>query len=461
MSWDFLRFHEFGPATWFYLSLLLAVAVYVRFGRLWSLRNWDLLTLFLLIPGVLAATQVDQIALDSMVQQESRVVTGENGSQVPPAVANDPSWLALRRFAYLWLFAATGYFVFRALLDLALVRRPRLEQNLTSGGLLFLSVCLFGYLVISVVANRPETSERSGARAANRLLSGATDSDPGQGTDPVTLGFSVLPAATQRGLAAANPQTKPTDAIDVEDGIVRSTVILCHLVLLSGLLLVGAIHFQSLSTGIAMVLLYLLFPVTFLHAFKLDHLIPATLLVWAVYFYRSPCVAGAIFGLASVSFFPLLLLPAWISFYRTRGWKSFLAWFLAVTAVLWAIVYFVPMLQSFREIWLESLQWNVLILTGTASRYIGFWTETTEFYRLPVALIIALVVAGSYFVPRRKSLGDLIAISALIILLVQFLYLDHGGTYVHWYLPMLLMLFFRPNLADVYATKSEPVPRPG
>lgn len=457
MNWDFLQFHEFGPATWFYLSLLLAVAVYMRFGRLWSLRNWDLLTLFLLIPGLLATLEVDRKLHESLVPLDPETVAQGDASVIPASVANDPYWLATRRFGYIWLFAITGYFVLRVLLDLTLVRRPRLDQNLTAGGLLFLSVCLFAYLVLSVVTNEPETSDRSGARVASRLLAG--ESIP-EGTDPVTLGFSVLPAATQRGFAAANPQSAPADSVDVEDGITRSTVILCHLLLMAGLLLIGAMHFQSLPTGIAMVLLYLLFPVTFLHAFKLDHLIPATLLVWAIYFYRRPSIAGALFGLASVSFFPLLLLPAWVSFYRTNGWKRFVLWFLTMTAILWAIVYFVPMLQSFREIWLDSLQWNFLILTGTASRYVGFWTEGTEFYRLPIALVIGLVVIGSYFMPRKKTLGDLIAISAVIILLVQFLYLDHGGTYVHWYLPLLLLLFFRPTLAEPHSAPSVPAPRP-
>jgi hypothetical protein len=31
---------------------------------------------------------------------------------------------------------------------------------------------------------------------------------------------------------------------------------------------------------------------------------------------------------------------------------------------------------------------------------------------------------------------------------VQFWYADQGGVYVLWYLPLLLLLVFRPNLSD-------------
>src|SRR6516225_1881315 len=42
-----------SATSWFYLSLLLAVALFFKFSRLLSVRNWDVLTLFLLMPGFL------------------------------------------------------------------------------------------------------------------------------------------------------------------------------------------------------------------------------------------------------------------------------------------------------------------------------------------------------------------------------------------------------------------------
>src|SRR5262245_31111330 len=53
--WDF---NLPNAATWFYFSLLLAVALFFKFSRLLSMRNWDVLTVFLLVPGLLLLQEV-------------------------------------------------------------------------------------------------------------------------------------------------------------------------------------------------------------------------------------------------------------------------------------------------------------------------------------------------------------------------------------------------------------------
>ena len=42
-----------NAASWFYFSFLLSHAVFFKFDRLLTLRNWDLVTLYLLVPGLL------------------------------------------------------------------------------------------------------------------------------------------------------------------------------------------------------------------------------------------------------------------------------------------------------------------------------------------------------------------------------------------------------------------------
>src|SRR5215471_2193214 len=49
----FLDFNLPNATTWFYFSFLLAVALFFKFSRFLSVRNWDVLTLFLLVPGLL------------------------------------------------------------------------------------------------------------------------------------------------------------------------------------------------------------------------------------------------------------------------------------------------------------------------------------------------------------------------------------------------------------------------
>src|SRR3954451_751799 len=89
-----------NPTTWFYFSGLLAVALFFKFTRLLSVRNLDVLTLFLPMPGLLLLLE---------------------------AAARDQPHLA--RWGYVWLTAASAYFLVRCLVDLALVRRPALGPN--------------------------------------------------------------------------------------------------------------------------------------------------------------------------------------------------------------------------------------------------------------------------------------------------------------------------------------------
>src|SRR3984957_14610786 len=90
----FLDFNAPNATTWFYFSALLAVALFFKFSRLLSVRNLDVILLFLSVPGLL--------------------------------LLSDPSGTT-RRLGYIWLVAASGYYFVRCLVDLALVRRPVLS----------------------------------------------------------------------------------------------------------------------------------------------------------------------------------------------------------------------------------------------------------------------------------------------------------------------------------------------
>ena len=49
----FFQFNLPNPTTWFYFALLLAIALFFKFTRLLSVRNLDVLSLFLPVPGLL------------------------------------------------------------------------------------------------------------------------------------------------------------------------------------------------------------------------------------------------------------------------------------------------------------------------------------------------------------------------------------------------------------------------
>jgi hypothetical protein len=64
-------------------------------------------------------------------------------------------------------------------------------------------------------------------------------------------------------------------------------------------------------------------------------------------------------------------------------------------------------------------------------------------------------VLTTFFWPAPKNLAHVLALSAAALVGIQFWYTDQGGQYVLWYLPLLLLLVFRPNLSA-----SQPPPQP-
>ncbi len=69
-------------------------------------------------------------------------------------------------------------------------------------------------------------------------------------------------------------------------------------------------------------------------------------------------------------------------------------------------------------------------------------------YRLPVLVaFIALSVSMALW-PAQKNLGTLLSCTAAIMVAAQFWHGYGGGTYMAWYLPLMLLTIFRPNLED-------------
>src|SRR5215475_7400536 len=77
----------------------------------------------------------------------------------------------------------------------------------------------------------------------------------------------------------------------------------------------------------------------------------------------------------------------------------------------------------------------------------GFWTPFPVF-RLPVFALFVAMCIGMVFWPAQKNLGTLLACSAAIMLGTQFWKAYDGGTYMAWYLPLMILTLLRPNLED-------------
>jgi hypothetical protein len=123
---------------------------------------------------------------------------------------------------------------------------------------------------------------------------------------------------------------------------------------------------------------------------------------------------------------------------------------LGAAVVVGLVVFLSDSVRDFVSVWSSSVAWKASQL-GQPGHSLGFWTETTQYFRLPIFVVYMFFVVGAAFWPAQKNLADLIALSAAIILGAQFWYPDRGGSYVAWYLPLFLAMMFRPNLQAVCA----------
>jgi hypothetical protein len=435
----FLDFNLPNATTWFYFSLLLAVALFFKFSRFLSVRNLDVLMLFLLVPGLLLVLEarrnqeaLAQVHVAAGVGQALGASgQGLNGvGALATAVAPWPSPASRTLwFSYLGLLCGSVYFLVRCLVDLVLVRRPALSPNLNLSGLAWLGGALFVCLVAVAFRNRGDRSEPVGKESV-----------------PVNATKHLLEDRVSQEAAAG-----PAAGLDTAFWVGRTLAILCHLAIVAALVFIGWRHFQDLPAGMAAATFYLLLPYTAIYVGQVHHVWPMALILWAVALYRLPLVAGLLLGLAAGSvYFPVLMFPLWLSFYWRRGAGRFSGAFvlaaglsLAVTAtILWVNGDLARSLQST----LALSDWQPWKKPTTEAE--GLWQGVYWAYRIPVFIAYLASVITTAFWPAPKNLAHVLALSAAVLIGIQFWYADQGGVYVLWYLPLLLLLVFRPNLAD-------------
>jgi hypothetical protein len=80
----------------------------------------------------------------------------------------------------------------------------------------------------------------------------------------------------------------------------------------------------------------------------------------------------------------------------------------------------------------------------------GFWRleGNDPVFRLPVLAAFVLMSGTLAIWPAQKNLGTLMSCSAAVMVGTQFWNAHGGGLYMAWYLPLLLLTIFRPNLED-------------
>lgn len=424
--------YELNPTTWVYISSLMTVGIFFKFRRFWSVRNLDLALLIAYAPGLL-------------------MIAG-----------NRPA--GVEQFGFIWLFSVGGLLLVRILLDAMMVRRPLLEPNLSAGGLTFTCVSMLVFLMSNVVTQAMKESEVTGAIHTDHVLTKgelppdlarAALANPGYPLFHIFASFSDKPVRQKD-----TPPEQISRAL-VRRAVTRTTAILAHLAVVAGLVVIGFRHFDNIHAGVAMASLYLLLPYTAQMTPRVDHVIPAALLVWAVEAYRRPVVAGIFLALAaSVIFYPLFLLPLWCGYYWRRGLWRFLGSF---GAVLLLMTLSLALTSSGAGAFVGQLK-QMYGLNDLAEMFrpggappealAGFWQFHVAFYRIPVFAAFVVLCGSMGLWPPQKNYATLLSCSAAVMLASQFWHAPYGGIYLNWYLPLVILTVFRPNLEDRVAASA-------
>lgn len=427
---EILTGYQTNSATWFYYSLLLIVTVFFKFNRLWSLRNFDLFLLLSISPGLIF------------------IKYGEPyGEALPPGWSVHPSAIG-----YGWIFISSILLLLRLMCDGFFKRRPRLEQNLNVPGMVFLSLSAFVFLMTEAATETPPQSVvntiREGHNMLHRVDETASDEDQN----------AKLAGPTQRTVAGvSNVISGAVVASDVnqtriEQIAVRTMTIIAHIAVLTGLFFVGRNQFGDSQLGVAMATFYLLLPCTAYNVHSADHVIPAALVVWAFAAYRKPVWSGMFFGLAcGAVFFPIFLLPVWLMHYKGRGGLRFAGSFLVTGAILVStLILTSSSTHSFHTQLVGTIDWKILSFGRDSVSGFWLWNTDSWAYRIPIFVCYVIgIVVMTVRTAGRRNLETLIAYSTAIVLGTQFWYCSAGGVYILWYLPMMLLVVFRPRLGHL------------
>jgi hypothetical protein len=480
---DFL-FHylRLEPPVWVFLSSFLVIGLFLMFHRFWSLRNLDILLILLFTPGILLvyeganrrqvakAKQLDATissskdggqqlpvlsgAADSekgaagnqgeISVQSSQVASQSPSEELRESTAELEAQQQLRAdvaklreetasndtlsyIGYFWLIVVAVLLVIRMLLDTSIVRRPMLDPNLSSGGMLFLGASMLVYLLVNVALSMPSEPLKQGPSAGpgyilmTALPSITTVHDSEMQTDgegrPRPGGFKLL--------------------------VARSLAIGANLVMVLAIVAIGYWHFGNLKTGVGVATFYLLLPYTLHMTGRVDHVLPSALLLLAVLLYRQPFAAGICIGCAAgVVYYPFSLLPLWCSFYWQRGIRRFTGGFAVSIGTL-----VVVMIAMHPNDILQHLGYMFGVKQIAMTGMDGIWgLGWNPMMRIPLILLFVLLSVSFVAWPPQKSLSTLMSCSAALMAATQCWHGFGGGLYLAWFLPLALLTIFRPNL---------------
>ena len=463
-------YQQIDGTIWAFASSLLMISLFFKFNRFWSVRNFDLLLIILLAPSLIMVHKGMTIVNQTKKAQQSSSILASLSSGDAPAVSpassawqsdpasitpspeNEQAGIDLQRRGFVGLFMVGAIYLIRMLLDPLLVRRPLLDPNLSLGGLIFLGICLMFLLFANIVSSKPTPEELSMVKStismAKREAADEADTQylrkrgPGYQMLFLVAVISVFSDVDDADQTATNTQ----ENIERYILVLKTLAIISQSLIVAGLIFFAVQNFNSLYIGVGVASIYLMLPYTAIYTGHVEHALPSALMLWAIVCFRKPVLAGIFIGLATgASYYPLFLLPLWVSFYWDRGAKRF------------SIVFAITILICICSLIFTSVSGSDFL--QQLQKMFGFWQPLMEglegiwalgwdrVWRLP--LLVAFVILSFSFAawPTTKDIGILVAYSAAIMIAVQFWHGFGGGLFAAWYLPMMLLTIFRTNVA--------------
>lgn len=457
---QFIFINNSSP-QWLVYSALLLLAIFFRFSRVWSVRNLDILLLLSLSGTIVVAATQDprgSSAGESTATASVETAAAPNpDSTIPPNIL-EPSIDPVYRWTTVAGLTLSAFLVIRLIFDESLTRRPRLEQNLNKAGLTFLLVPAFFILMTAVFLKDPPRRNIVAIQTGEALLkqtesASAPESESdidGQTPPPV----ETIIAATAKKVAElsgqvvdSKPSTSDADSPNVNTTLAQLIILFSHTAVVLGLLYIGRRHFNSAQLGISMCCLYLILPCTAFYVHRVGHVVPAACITWAVASYRKPVVAGVLLGLAcGTVFFAIFLLPLWAVFYGRKGSVRFGLSLAGVAAVSIATLAFTSATtSSFVSKLVRTANWSTFRLFDAAAPMPDY-AIGQMFLRFILAILFFLMLVALTVLPRKRNLENLLASSTAVIVAAQLWYPAEIGSYILWYLPLFLLVMFRPRL---------------
>jgi hypothetical protein len=191
-----------------------------------------------------------------------------------------------------------------------------------------------------------------------------------------------------------------------------------------------------------------------------DAIMPA-LLIFGLLLVTSAPARGVFVALAGwTKFAALLLLPLWASYPDWRGlWRQkllYLGGLVLGTAVsFWILLLEPDILHAARLFWDRTFGWQL----GRSSPFsIWDWDEYPGFpglHNVQTGLKIALLVAAVavYFVPRRKNVIQLGALSAALLIGFELVLTHWFYLYIPWFFPFVAFAVFTPAVRGAFETE--------